>query len=165
MYYEKFQKFNTDKVILSVKISIIILIGIYVFGEALPYFLASDAYTYGNSTKFLVNGNLAITNELLMKTGNEQFVPTAWIKTIDNYAVPQSYGLSYFAALGYMIFGEYGIFYFNPIITILFLIIAERVSTKLFNKHVGLFIIFDSCLKFTSSFGFSTTFKFIKIVT
>lgn len=138
MYYEKFQKFNTDKVILSVKISIIILIGIYVFGEALPYFLASDAYTYGNSTKFLVNGNLAITNELLMKTGNEQFVPTAWIKTIDNYAVPQSYGLSYFAALGYMIFGEYGIFYFNPIITILFLIIAERVSTKLFNKHVGL---------------------------
>lgn len=120
------------------KLIVIILIGIYVFSEPIPYFLASDANTYGVSTKLLAEGNFAYTNELLMNTGIGKFVPSGWIKTIDNYAIPQSYGLNYFGVLFYVIFGEYGLIYFNPAVTILFLITSERIATKIFNKHVGL---------------------------
>ena len=142
MRYLLIKKSTSDKLLIIAKISVLVFVGIYLFGNFEPYFHSSDAYTYAMSTKFLSEGKLAITNELLEETSAGQFAGgTAWIKTIHDSAIPQSFGISYFAVVFYLVFGEYGLFYFNPVITILFLVSSERIATKLFNQKVGLFTL------------------------
>jgi len=131
-----------DKILNIAKISIIIYVSIYLIGNFIPYFEASDAYTYAAASLNLADGSYTITNELLQETGRWEFVPLHWTKTIFNSAVPStSIGLPIVGSVFFSIFGYPSLFYLGPIFTIVFLIISERISTNLFGKYVGLFTL------------------------
>lgn len=127
-----------DVLLKIVKIAVIVFTGIYLLGNFNPYFEGEDAYLYGIVSKNLADGTFSITNELLQKYERAEFVGGNWLKTIHNTAVPASgIGLSILGSLFYLVGGEYGLFYLSPILTILLLIITERISTNLFGKYVG----------------------------
>jgi hypothetical protein len=121
------------------KIIIIIISGVYLLGNFTPFFEANDGFLYGIEAINLSNGVYTISNELLEDTGRFEFVGENWRKTIHGDAVPSAgIGTPILGALSYLIGGNYGLFYLGPILGILFLIIYERISTKLFGKYVGL---------------------------
>ncbi|WP_299290920.1 glycosyltransferase family 39 protein [Nitrosopumilus sp.] len=130
---------NPDSLINLVKISVIIIAGIYLIGNFTPYYEAKDAYLYGIEAINFSKGIYSMSNVLLEETGRMEFVGDNYRKTIHGDAVPSSgVGTPLLGALAYMIGGYYGLFYLGPILGILFLIIFERISTKLFGKYVGL---------------------------
>jgi len=126
-------------VISTAKIVIIVFVAIYLISHFEPFFEGSDSHLYGIASVNLSNGVYSITNELLEETGRIEFVGDNWLKTVHNTAIPRSgIGFFSFASIAHLVGGYFGLFYLTPIITITFLIIAERVSTNLFGRYVGL---------------------------
>jgi len=131
---------------LAIKIAKIVVISycaVYVIGNFIPYYEGDDAYVFGATALNLAEGKYSITNDLLQETGFWEFVPLHWIKTVDNHSVPGIAGVGFPAILtiSYIAAGYYGLFYAGPIISVIFLIAAERISTKLVNKETGLFVL------------------------
>ena len=133
---------KSDQILRFAKISIIVFVSIYLIGNFIPYYEGSDGYTFGVASLNLAEGKYSITNELLQETGRWEFLPVHWTKTVFNTAVPNvDIGLPVVGSFFFVIFGYPGLFYLVPILTIFFLIISERVSTKLFGKYVGFFTL------------------------
>jgi len=124
------------------KIVIIVITAIYVFGNFEPYFEGADSYLYGVVSKNLSAGTYSISNELLTNTGRTEFIGENWRKTSQNTAVPVAgIGLPAVGAIFYLIANDYGLYYLSPIFTIVFLILSERISTNFFGKNVGLIVL------------------------
>jgi len=83
-----------------------------VIGNFVPYYEGRDAYLYGLGAISFVEGS-------------------------PEYTVG-GFGIFALSAFSYLLGGYYGLFYLGPIATILFLIISERVITKLFGGFAGL---------------------------
>jgi len=124
----------------AIKIGILIFISIFLLGNFQPYYEGNDSFLYGMTAVNLVEtGMYGYTNELLEEYGSNDFINKQWTKTIYNTAIPKAgFGIFGLAAISYFIGGLYGLFYFGPIITILFLILSERIATNLFGRFVGL---------------------------
>jgi len=133
-------KKNQDFLIKVIKIIILGFVSFSLLANAIPFYLGFDDVNYGIASINLSKGNLSITNELLEETGDEMFVPYAHVMTSDKKsAVPIfTIGIYSFGALSYLLGGFYGLFYFGPIITIIFLIFYERMASKFFGNLVGL---------------------------
>jgi len=131
---------NPISIIITIaKIAIIGFVALYLIGNFVPFYEGSDAHLYGIASVNLSNGIFSITNDLLEETGRIEFVGNNWLKTVHNTAIPLSgIGFFSFGAIAYLLGGYFGLFYLTPIITIILLIIAERVSTNLFGRSVGL---------------------------
>jgi len=121
------------------KIFLILALSIFLIGYFNPYYDGIDSYLYGILAIKLPNDSWDLTNELLQETGQWEFVPRGWIKTIHNTAVPfTSLGFPVVAAAAYLVGGQYGLFYLGPIIAIIFFIVIERISTKWFGRYASL---------------------------
>ena len=122
-----------------IKIVIIFFAGVYVIGNFVPYYEGVDAYLYGLGAIEMVNGSYEYSNEFLQSTALDNIFATgAYIKTSHGTLIPDgSFGIFTLSALSYLLGGYYGLFYLGPISTILFLIISERIVTKLFGGFVG----------------------------
>lgn len=132
----------SENILLISKIIVISFIFLFLIGNFTPYFEGKDAKIYGNVAINLAEGKYSITNEFLQKTGMWEFMPTGYVKTIDNEAVPGiSIGLPLIASLAFLIGGENGLFFLNPILTTLLLIVSERISSKFFGKYVGFLVL------------------------
>jgi len=135
-------KIKTISVFDILKIIILIIVSFALIANFYPYYEGWDSFVYGISAISLSQGSFGITNELLLETGNNEFVPNHWTKTIHDTAVPvASPAILGLAAFSYLIGGYYGLFYVGPIFSIIFLIVSERVATKLFGGFVGLFTL------------------------
>ncbi len=135
-------KIKSISVLDYVKILILIFVSISLIANFYPYYEGWDSFVYGISAISLAQGTFGITNELLIDTGNTEFVPTHWVKTVHNNAVPiASPGILALSAFFYLIGGYYGLFYLGPIFSIILLIFSERIATKLFGSFVGLFTL------------------------
>ena len=122
-----------------IKIAIIILVSAYLIGGFVPFYEGSDAYLYGLVATDIVNGSYEYTNEFLQNTEYEEFYFGPFIKTIHQTLIPHgAVGIHGLSAFSYFLGGYYALFYLGPISTILFLIISERVVTKLFGGFAGL---------------------------
>jgi len=136
------KKSNQDFLI---KITKIIILGFFSFSlisNAIPFYLGFDDVNYGITAINLSQGNFAITNELLQETGNSQFIPNSYVVTPNNTAISKSaVGINALGAFSYLVGGFYGLLYFGPIVTIILLIIYERITTKLFGSLIGLISI------------------------
>jgi len=138
-----FQKFKSKKISLLglIKIIIIILVSVYLIGEFIPFYgERGDDSLYGFGAIQIVNGSYEYTNEFLQNSEyDDGFYFGPFIKTIHNTLIPNgAIGIYGLAAFSYFLGGYYALFYLGPIITILFLIISERVITKLFGGFAGL---------------------------
>jgi len=137
-----FQKFKSKKIfpLGLIKIIIIIFVSVYLIGEFLPFYLErGDDSLYGFGAIQLVNGSYEYTNEFLQNTEYKEFNFGPFIKTIHQTLIPNgAIGIYGLAAFSYFLGGYYALFYLGPIITILFLIISERVISKLFGGFAGL---------------------------
>lgn len=136
-----FEKFSiSDKLIVFSKISIIFIVGIFLIGFFFPFYeYPNDSKVYGFQSLWMSEGKYEYTNDFLESSGKWEFVPAALIKTQYNTAIPNI--LPVFPALGsivYNLFGMAGLFYLNPILSILLLILSERIASKFFGKYVGL---------------------------
>jgi len=136
------QKYKNKKILSLgiIKIIIIFLASVYLIGGFIPFYEeGSDDYLYGLGAIDIANGSYEYTNEFLQNTEYSEFSSGPFIKTIHRTLIPNGaigiYGLS---ALSYLLGGYYALFYLGPISTILFLIISERVVTKLFGGFAGL---------------------------
>jgi len=128
-----------DLLIDLTKIVIIIISGIYLFGNFTPFYEANDSFLYGIESINLSKGIYSISNELLSETGRWEFVGDNWRISVQGDSIPiAGIGTPILGAFFYLVSGIYGLFYLGPILGILFLIIFERFSTKLFGKYVGL---------------------------
>ena len=67
-------KSNSDWLVIGIKISIIILISIYLIGNFTPFYASNDGYTIATTAIQISKGNFVYTNELIENTGNFQFV-------------------------------------------------------------------------------------------
>jgi hypothetical protein len=149
---------NSSLLVNTLKISILILMTIVLLGFFNPFYeYPNNAKIYGYQSMVIASGNYEYQNKWLYETGYWEFVPAALVKTQHDTGIPNI--LPLFPAIGaffYKIFGLSGLFYLNPIITILFLIISERVTTKYFGKYVGLLtLIFLSTNEMTFWVGSS----------
>jgi len=121
------------------KIFIISFTAFYLIGNFVPFYEGDDSSVFGITTINLVDGKYSISNELLTQTGSWDFVPRHWTKTIYDTAVPTAnIGLPAIGVITYTLSGYYGLFYIVPILTTIFLISTERISTNLFGRRVGL---------------------------
>ena len=124
-----------------IKIILIIFTSVYLIGNFTPFYIGFDSNVYGAIGVQLANGSIEYTDPfgLLKETGKWEYVPHPLVKTVQNTAVPVGgLGIYSLSAISYFIGGYFGLFYLGPIFTIIFLIVAERVSTKLFGSFVGL---------------------------
>jgi len=105
-----------------------------------PYYEGKDAYLYATGAISLVEGSYEYTNEILQKTDFDYTLSTGpYIKTKHNTIIPNgAFGIFALSSFSYLLGGYYGLFYLGPITAILFLIISERVITKLFGGFAGL---------------------------
>lgn len=121
------------------KIFLILALSIFLIGYFNPYYDGIDSYLYGILAIRLPNDSWDLTNELFQETGQWEFIPRGWVKTIHNTAVTNvSPGFPVVAAAAYLVGGQYGLFYLGPIIAIIFFIVIERISTKWFGRYVSL---------------------------
>jgi len=136
------QKFKNQKIFSFgiFKIVIIIFVSIYFIGGFVPFYEeGSDDYLYGVGAIDIANGSYEYTNEFLQNTEYNEFSSGPFIKTIHGTLIPNgAIGIFGLASFSYLLAGYYGLFYLGPISTILFLIISERVITKLFGSFAGL---------------------------
>ena len=134
---------KTNMILNIAKISIILFMAIFLIGFFFPFYeYPNDSKVYAYLSMRIFEDSYEYTNEFLHETGYWEFVPAALVKTQDNSAIPNI--LPLFPALVgvfYEIFGYYALFYINPILTIIFLIVSERFATNYFNKYVGLFVL------------------------
>ena len=109
-------------------------------GNFVPYYEGKDTYLYATGAISLVEGTYEYTNEIIQKTDFDYTVSTGpYIKTPRDTLIPTGgFGIIALSAFSYLLGSYYGLFYLGPIATILFLIISERVFTKLFGSFVGL---------------------------
>lgn len=129
---------SVDWLINLSKIIIITIAVIYLLGNFTPYYEAKDAYLYGLEIINLSKGTYSISNELFEDTGRLEFISGNWRHTVHGDAIPAAgIGTPIIGLFFYTIGGIYGLFYAGPILGILFLIVYERISTKLFGKYVG----------------------------
>jgi hypothetical protein len=129
-----------DRVLYITKIAIIVFVGVYLFGNFIPFFDGNDSYTLATIAIFLSENHFITTNELFEETGRSEFVPGDWFQTIDkkHFFPGGAAGYHYFISFLYIIGNNFSLFYLSPILGIIFLITSERVATKLFDKYVGL---------------------------
>ncbi len=80
-------KSSSDKLMNLTKISILVFLSIYLFGNFTPFYEAADAYLYAINAVNIANGKFSISNELLQETGKIEFTGKL-TKTIYNTAVP-----------------------------------------------------------------------------
>jgi len=133
------EKIKAISIIDAIKIGIIILVSFTLLTNINPYYGGGDDYDIAIAGINLAKGSYGITNELWQKTGASMFVPQHWYETEQDVLVPvTSPGLVSISALSYLIGGYYGLFFLGPLLSILFLIISERVATKFFGSFVGL---------------------------
>ena len=134
------QKYKNKKIFLLgiIKIAIIILTSVYLIGSFIPFYSGEDPYLYGLRGVDIAEGSYEYTNKFLQEE-LPGFIPNQHVNTIYNTIIPIGavgiYGLS---AFSYLLGGYYALFYLGPIIAVLFLIISERVVTKLFGGFAGL---------------------------
>ena len=139
-FFERIYK--SDQILKFAKIFIILFVSVYLFTNFIPYFEGSDAFIFANASLNLADGSYTITNELLQETGRWEFVSPHWTRTVFNSTVPNvGIGLPLIGSAFFIIFGYPSLFYLGPIFTIAFIIISERISTKLFGKYVGFFTL------------------------
>ncbi len=127
-----------------IKIAFIIFVSFSLFTNIITFYEggSGDDYVYAIVGIDLANGSYGYTNKLWEETGRIEFVPQHWRETNQDVLVPvSSPGIIVTSALSYLIGGYYGLLYLGPIFSILFLIISERVATKLFGSFVGLVAI------------------------
>jgi len=133
------RKIKSISILDVIKIGIIIFVSFSLLANFMPYYGGGDDYDIAIAGIILANGTYGYTNELWQETGISRFVPQHWFATTQNVLVPvSSPGIVFTSAFSYLIGGYYGLFYLGPLFTILFLIISERFSTKLFGSFVGL---------------------------
>lgn len=133
-------KLSLDKAICITKIVIIAFIAVYLFGNFIPFYEANDGYTIASTAIQISKGNFVYSNELLENTGNFEFIPGDWGLTIDKkHAIPfGDVGIFLISSFSYILAGNFGLFYFGPLIGIIFLITSERIATNFFGKSAGL---------------------------
>ena len=134
------KKNSLDWTIILIKICIIGFISFYLITNFNPYYEGNDAYSYAITSKLLVEGSLFYTNSLSESTGSVEFIPQDHFFTNkENIALPAGYvGFFGLTAFTYLIAGNYGLFLLGPISGIVFLIVAERISSHYFGKYVSL---------------------------
>jgi len=133
------KKIKSISVLDVIKIAIIIFISISLVADFRPFYEGYDDHAFALMGINFAKGSYGYTNELYKETGSPDFRPMHWLDTEQDYLVPLgSPGIIITSALSYLIGGYYGLFYLGPIFSILFLIISERVATKLFGSFVGL---------------------------
>ena len=121
------------------KILLISFTMIFWLGNFTPFYEGDDASIYAITAINLSNGTYSITNELLEQTGSWDFVPRHWTKTVHDTAVPNlSLGFPLLGSIAYILGGYYGLFYLVPIISTIFLILADRIASSVFGRLVGL---------------------------
>jgi len=121
------------------KLTIIVLMSIFLILNFFPFYQGSDSLLYGATGVNLAKGTYGISNELLKESGSLYFVPPQWKITVHNTAIPLgSVGIYVLSAFSFILGGYYGLFYLGPIFTILLLIFSERIATNLFGKLAGL---------------------------
>ena len=123
-----------------IKIIIIFLVSVYLIGGFVPFYEeGSDDYLYGLGAIITANGSYEYTNEFLQNPEYSGFSFGPFIKTIHGTLIPNgAIGIYGLGAFSFLLGGYYALFYLGPITTILFLIISERVVTKLFGGFAGL---------------------------
>jgi len=133
------RKIKSISILDVIKIGIIIFVSFSLFTNISPFFIGGDSYDIVIAGIHLANGKYGYTNELWLETGLSRFVPQHWLVTEQNVAIPiSSIGIIATTTISYLIGGYYGAFYLGPLLAILFLIISERIATKLFGSFVGL---------------------------
>jgi len=133
------RKLNSDNLINFSKIAIIIVVSSYFVIGTIPYYEGTDSFLSAIFAINLINGSHEYTNDFLQNSDGDEFIPLQWAKTINNSLVPAtSPGLPALAAFSYYLAGLYGLFYLGPIMGITYLIVTERIATKLFGSKVGL---------------------------
>jgi len=127
----------------TIKIIIIILASVYLIGSFATYYEGKDAFLYGSGGIDIIQGSYEYTNEILQKTDFDYiFAAGPYVETKHDTLIPDgSFGMLPLAGFSYLLGGYYGLFYLGPITTILFLIISERVVTKLFGGFAGLAVL------------------------
>jgi len=127
------------KIINIIKIALFVFISFSLLANFYPFYSDADSLVYGIASISLANGSYSYSSEFLKETGLSEFIPVQWIKTIHDTAIPKTgVGIYGFSSSAYLIAGEYGLFYLGPILTIIFLITAERIATNFFGRFVGL---------------------------
>ncbi len=123
----------------GIKIAIIIFAALAFLGNFIPYYIGNDTLVYAATAINLADGNYGITNELLIEFDDEEVLPRVYAKSVHDTAIPfASSGMTILTTFSYLVAGYYGLFYQGPIIAIIFLIVSERIATKLFGGLVGL---------------------------
>lgn len=122
------------------KITILIIVFLFLIGNVKPYYEAKDAHLYEIVAVNLSNGIYSDTNNLLQETKRSEFVGSNWIQTNQgDTAIPISgAGLAVIGTFFYVLGGHVGLLLLSPIFAILLLIFTERIATNLFGKYVGL---------------------------
>jgi len=124
-----------------IKIAFIIFVSFSLIANIIPFYEGGggDDYVYAITGIDLAKGSYGYTNELWTETGRIEFIPQHWKETNQDVLVPvSSPGIIATSAFSYLIGGYYGLLFLGPIFSILFLIISERIATKLFGSFVGL---------------------------
>lgn len=150
-WYKEIETIFQNKIdfINFLKIFLIFFTFFSLVGNFIPFYDTDDASIFAFTSINLSDGKYSVSNELLEETGSWNFVPRHWIKTIDNNVIPNiDLGFPFIGAIAYSIAGNYGLFYIVPIISTIFLILVDRISTNLFGRNVGLLVL----LFITSSF-------------
>jgi len=143
-------KNKIDIFFLVAKISIIVFVAIWFIGNFMPFYSGADSKLYGVTAIDLVNGEFGFSNELLSQTGNWEFIPNQYVKTVHNTAIPiGNFGIYGISAIAYSIGGLYGLFYLGPLMAIFLLISSERIATNLFGRGAGLVTLLIISTDFT----------------
>ena len=139
------QKLKIETSILGItKIGIIIFVSLSLIFNFQPFFNGWDEYAFGLAGMHLAKGSYGYTNDMAMwdKTPHNIFMPVHWVPTQQEIFIPLASPLILgISAFSFLVGGYYGLFYAGPIIAILFLITTERITTNLFGRYVGLFVL------------------------
>ena len=124
------------------KISIILFVSFMLIANFNSYFDSiPDSFEYGVLAKRIANGEWTIEGEFLKSEKIDGFVLEGFRESAQG-TIPKPYpGFPSLASVLHQILGDYGLFYFGPISTILLIIASERISTKLFGATVGFFVL------------------------
>jgi len=123
----------------AIKIAIIVIFSFTILANIQPFYIGIDSLIYAWSGMQFLDGSWGFTNELIIESEGNEFLPFFWERSTNDRAISFApSGIIVFAAVSYLVGGYYGLFYAGPIIAIVFLIIAERIATKLFGSFVGL---------------------------
>jgi len=153
--YPNFGKSRYDFFLTISKIAIIAFTGFFLLTNFIPYYQSWDPFIYALNGIELTKGNYGFTNEFLKETGLWEFVPIEYTKTQHNTAIPiMNVGLPSLVAISYFIAGIYGIFFLSPLFTITYLMLTERITSKLFGSTIGLLtLIFVATNSFVIRIG------------